>query len=45
MVQIELETRHECLANVIPWEIRKKKLKFADTTKWYMHEPESFIDN
>ena len=38
------KTRHDCVGKVIHWELCKK-LKFDHTNKWYMHNPESVLEN
>ena len=38
------KTRHNYVGKVIHWEL-SKKLKFDDTNKWYMHKPESVLEN
>ena len=43
-VQREYKTRHDWVGNVIHWELCKK-FKFDHTNKWYMHNPESVIQN
>ena len=42
--QKELRTRHDWVGNVINWDLCKK-LKFDHTIKWYMHKPESILEN
>ena len=36
--------RHDWAGKVIHWELCKK-LKFYHTNKWYMHNPESVLEN
>ena len=40
-------TRHDWVGKVIHWELckKKKKSKFVYTTKWYMHKPESVLED
>ena len=38
------KTRHDSVGKVIHWELCKK-LKFDQSTKWYMHKPESVLEN
>ena len=40
----EYKTRHDWVEKVINWELCKKLL-FNDTTKWYMHKPDSILEN
>ena len=42
--QKEYKTRHDYVGKVIHWELCKK-LKFDHSTKWYMHKPESILEN
>ena len=44
LVQKEYKTRHDWMRMVIHWELCKK-MKFDHTTKWYMHKPESVLEN
>ena len=44
LAQKEYKTRHCWVGKVIHWEVCKK-LKFDHTSKWYMHNPESVLDN
>ena len=45
MVSIkEYKTRHDWMEKVIHWEL-DEKLKFDDTSKCYLHKPESAIEN
>ena len=36
--------RHEWVGKVIHGELCKK-LKFDNTTQWYLHKPDSFLEN
>ena len=38
------KTKHDLLGKAVDWELCKK-LKFEDTTKLYMHQPESVPEN
>ena len=40
----EFKTRHDWLGMVINLELCKK-LKFEQENKWYMHNPESILEN
>ena len=40
----EYKVRHDRVAKMIHWEMCKK-LKFDDTKKWYIHNPESVLEN
>ena len=40
----EYKTRHDWVGKVIHWELYKK-LKFDHTNTWYMHNPESVLEN
>ena len=42
--QKEYKTRHDWMGKVILWELCKK-LKFNYTAKWYIHKPESFLED
>ena len=44
LVLKEYKTRHDWEGKVIHWELRKK-LKFNHITKWYMHNPETVLEN
>ena len=44
LVQKEYKTRYDWVGKVIHWELFKK-LKFDLMKKWYMHNPESFLEN
>ena len=44
LAQSEYKTRHDWAEKVIYWELCKK-FKFDHTNKWYMHNPESVLDN
>ena len=44
LVQRDYKTRHDGVAGVIHRELCKK-FKFDHTTKWYMHNPESIVEN
>ena len=44
LAQKECKTRHDWVGKVIHWELCKK-LKFDDTNKWYIHKPESILEN
>ena len=43
-MQKEYKTRHDWVGKVIHWDLCKK-LKFDHTTKWYIHKPESVLEN
>ena len=44
LAQREYKTRHDWVGKVIHWELCKK-LNFHHATKWYMHKPESVLEN
>ena len=44
LTQKEYKTRHDWVWKVIYWELCKK-LKSAQTNKWYMDNPESVLEN
>ena len=44
LAQKEYKTRHDWVGKLIHWE-RCKKFKFDHTNKWYMHNPESVLEN
>ena len=44
LTQKEYKTRHAWVRKVIYWELCKK-FKFDHTSKWYMHNPESVLEN
>ena len=44
LVQRENKTRHDWMEKVIHWELCKK-FKFDHKNKWYMHNPESILEN
>ena len=44
VVQKEYKTRYDWVGKVIHWELCKK-LKFDHTNKWYMHHPDSVLEN
>ena len=44
LAQKEYKSRRHWVGNVIHWEL-SKTLKFANTTNWYIHEPESVLEN
>ena len=44
LVQKDDKTRHDWVRKVIYWE-QRKKIKFDQTDKWYMHNPESVLEN
>ena len=44
MVQKEYKTRHNWVGKVTYWKLCKR-LKFNHTSKWYMHKPESVLEN
>ena len=44
LAQKEYKTRQDWVGRVIHWELCKK-LKFDHTNKWYMHKPESVLEN
>ena len=43
-MQKEYETRHDWVGKVIHWELCKK-FNFDCANKWYMHNPESVLEN
>ena len=44
LAQREYKTRHDWVGKVIHWELCKK-INFDHTKKWYMHKPESVLEN
>ena len=44
LAQKECKTKHDWVGKVIHWELCKK-LNFHHATKWYMHKPESVLEN
>ena len=40
----EYKTRHDWLGKAIHWEL-SKKFEFDHMNKWYMHNPESVLEN
>ena len=44
LAQKEYKTRHNWFGKVFHWELCKK-FKFDHTNKWYMHNPESVLEN
>ena len=44
LAQKEYKTRHNLVGKVIHWELCKK-MKFHHMNKWYMHNPESVLEN
>ena len=40
----KIMNRHDWVGKVIYWELCKE-FKFDHTNKWYMHNPESFLEN
>ena len=44
LAQKKYKGRHDWVGNIIQWELHKR-LNFNPTTKWYMHKPESVIEN
>ena len=44
LAQKEYNTRHDWVGKVIHWELCKK-LKFDHVNNWYMHNPESVMEN
>ena len=44
LAQKEYETRHDGVQKVVHFELWKK-FTFNHTTKWYMHKPESVLEN
>ena len=44
LTQKEFNILPDCLGNVIPWELLNK-LKFDHIVKWYIHKPESILEN
>ena len=43
-VNHSVSKRHDWVGKVIQWELCKK-LRFDHTTKWYVHKPESVLEN
>ena len=39
----EYKTRHDWVGKVIYWEMCNK-FKFDHTNKWFMHNPEAFLE-
>ena len=44
LVQKEYKIRHDWVGKVIHWGLCKK-FKFDHTNKWYLHNPESVLEN
>ena len=44
LAQKEYKTRHDWVGKMIYWELCKK-FRFDHTNKWYMHNPESVLEN
>ena len=44
LAEKEYKTRHDWVCKVIHWKLCKK-FKFDHTNKWYMHNPESVLEN
>ena len=44
LAQNEYKTRHDWVGRVIHWELCKR-LKFDHSAKWYLHKPESVLEN
>ena len=44
LAQKEYKIIHDWVRKGIQWELCKK-LKFEHTTKWYIHRPESVLEN
>ena len=44
LAQKEYNAKHDWVGKVIYWELCKK-FKFDHTNKWYMHNPESVLEN
>ena len=44
LAQKEYKARHDCVGNVIHWEMCKK-FKFDHANKWYMHNPAPVLEN
>ena len=44
LAQKEYKTRHNWVGKVIHWELWKQ-LKFDNANKWYLHKPESVLEN
>ena len=44
LAQKEYKTRHDWAGEVIHWEV-SKKFKFDHAYKWYLHNPESVLEN
>ena len=44
LAQREYKTRDNTVGKVIHWKLCKK-FNFHHTTKWYMHKPESVLEN
>ena len=44
LAQKEYKTRHDWVGKVFRWELCKE-FKFDHKSKWYMHNPESVLEN
>ena len=44
LAQKEYKTKKDWVSKVIQWELRKV-FKFDHTNKWYIHNPESILEN
>ena len=44
LTQDEGKTRHELVGKVTHWQL-SKGLKFEHINEWYMHKPESILEN
>ena len=44
LAQKEYMTRYDLMGKVIPWELCEK-FKFDRKNKWYIHNPESILEN
>ena len=44
LTQKEYKIRHGRVGKLISWELGKR-LKFYHTAKWYLHKPESILEN
>ena len=44
LAEKEYKTRHDWVGKAIYWELCKK-FRFNHTNKWYMHNPESILEN
>ena len=44
LAQTKYKTKHDWVGRIIHWELCRN-LKFDNTNKWYMHNPESVLEN